>query len=110
MSPWFYVLWYSGATVATLLAWRWSRRLQSWKARLALVLAVVAIGFTTVPLMSPDGGVWIPLAIYFFTAYLEAWIKATAVIGGVWLLLFGCALLVRPLWVAKGSRQRAGTD
>jgi len=101
LSPWFYALWYGGAALATLLAWRLSRRIQSPKRRLALVLAVVALGFTTVPLMSPDGGVWIPIAIYYLTLYVEAWVKATFLIGVVSALLFGCALFLQTLWARR---------
>jgi len=108
MSPWFYALWYTGAAIATLLTWWWSRRLPSWHRRLALLLAIFALGFTTVPLMSPDGGVWIPIALYYLSAgYVrwQAWGTATLVIGTVWLLLFGGALALQRLWtVVRGSR------
>jgi len=107
VSPWFYTLWYGGAALATLLAWRLSRPIESPQRRLALVLAVLALGFTTVPLMSPDGGVWIPIAMYYLTLQPVAWMKATLVIGVVWLLLLGCALVVRSLRVA---RRAPGTD
>jgi len=109
LSPWFYTLWYGGAAVATLLAWRWSRRIQSPRRGLALVLAVLALGFTTVPLMSPDGGVWIPMAIYYLTLQAEAWVKATILIGLVWVLLFGCALVLMALR-GRGSSPNTTTN
>ena len=113
MSPWFYTLWYGGAALASLLAWRLSRPIESRKRRLALVLAVLALGFTTVPLMSPDGGVWIPIAIYYLSAgYVrwQAWGTATLVIGTVWLLLFGGALAVQRLWNGVRSPRGPAAD
>ena len=82
MSPLFYVLWYSGAVVVVLLVWGRTARLRSSYARLAIRLAAVALGFTTVPLFGPDGGAWFPVGLYYLTggsARFAAWGTATLV-------------------------------
>ena len=100
MSPWFYVIWYSGATLLTLLVWVGTARLRSPRGRLAIRLAAFAFGFTTVPFFGPDGGAWIPIGLYYLTndpARFEAWRKATLVIGAVWVILFAGALALDAL-------------
>ena len=109
MSPLFYVLWYSGAALVVLLVWRRTTRLRSSYARLAVRLAAVALGFTTVPVFG--GGAWIPIGLYYLTsssARFAAWGTATLVIASVWFLLFFAVLGVRELWFAIHPRAGQG--
>ncbi len=111
MSPLFYLLWYAGAALLVLLVWRWTARLRSGYARLALRLAAVALGFTTVPLIGPDGGAWLPIGLYYLTggsARFEAWGAATLIIASVWFLLFFAVLGLQELWSAIHPRTGQG--
>ncbi len=81
-----YVRWYVTAFLVSLMVWggktRWRRTLTR--------SGIIAIGFTTMGLPSPGGGVIFPLAMYYLNLSnvgFEAASMATLVIGVVWIVL-----------------------
>ena len=105
------MLWYSGAVVVVLLVWGRTARLRSSYARLAIRLAAVALGFTTVPLFGRMAGRGSRSWLYYLTggsARFAAWGTATLVIASVWFLLFFAVLGLGEAWSAIRTRPGQG--
>ncbi|MDH3668178.1 MAG: hypothetical protein OEN23_14715 [Paracoccaceae bacterium] len=102
----FYLIWYGGALAALAAAFLVTRGWSTPK-RIVAITGVAAFGFTTVPLISPDGGFFYPMGAYYLSFgrwWLEAAGKATLVIGAVWAVLAAAGLGVLVLLRRLGRR------
>ncbi|MCG8433113.1 MAG: hypothetical protein MJA83_03660 [Gammaproteobacteria bacterium] len=85
-----YISWYGAWAVIVPAAWWFSRNLDKPTVKALLRTGLIAAGFTTVPVLTPDGNVWVPVALYYFEAgnlLRAAGIGLTA-ISFVWIGLF----------------------
>src|SRR5262245_8778070 len=104
-----YIGWYGFATALTVLVWRKTRASSYWKKALFRT-GVLAFGYTTVPIFSPDGGLLYPIGLYFLSgdSWREAAGKASLVIGLVWLALFAPSIVL-PFLASKLAGSTRGT-
>ena len=89
-----YVSWY-GTALVLLLTTIWLTRRWPVPWRIVVISGAAALGFTTVPLFTDDGGAWYPIGAYYLSfgrSWLEAAPGATKVIVFVWVVLAGSIL------------------
>jgi hypothetical protein len=92
----FYLTWY-GLAALFLAAALWLSRGLAAPWRILIGTGVLAVGFATVPVASPDGSVWYPAGAYYL-AFGPDWLRtagvASLVIGVVWFFLAAVGLAV----------------
>jgi len=92
--PDFYLVWY-GMAALFLAAALWLTRRLAVPWRIVVATGVFAAGFTTIPLPSPDGGIWYPVGasyLAFGPDWGEAAGTASLVIAVVWFFLAAVGL------------------
>lgn len=102
-----YIGWYGFAVLATLLVWRKTTQVTAYWKKALIRTGVISFGFTTIPIMSPDGGAVIPIGIYFLSrsSWLAAAGTATVLIGVVWASLFTMCVVAPCLWSRMADKQ-----